>query len=79
MAANTTAWQKFTIEVNAASTSVQFYIDNVLVATHTTNIPTGVSQTIIPKIQIAKSIGTTARSFFADYFGYKQTFTTPRI
>jgi len=79
VAASTTAWQKFTIEINAASTSVQFYIDNVLVATHTTNIPTGVSQAIIPKIQIGKSIGITARSFFADYFGYKQTFTTPRI
>lgn len=79
VAANTTAWQKFTIEVNAASTSVQFYIDNVLVATHSTNVPTGVSQAIIPKIQIAKSIGLTSRSFFADYFGYKQTFTTPRI
>jgi len=79
VAANTTAWQKFTIEINAAGTSVQFFIDNVLVATHTTNIPSGVSQLVTTKIQIAKSVGTTARSFFADYFGYKQTYTTPRI
>ncbi len=77
--ASTTAWQKFGIEINATGTSVEFYIDNVLVATHTTNIPTGISQLITPKIQIAKSVGTTSRTFFADYFGYKQTFTTPRI
>jgi hypothetical protein len=79
VAASTTAWQKFSIEINAASTSVEFYIDNVLVATHTTNIPSGLLQLVTPKIQIGKSIGTTARSFFADYFGYKQTYTTPRI
>lgn len=77
--ASTTAWQKFGIEINATGTSVDFYIDNVLVATHTTNIPTGISQLVTTKIQIAKSIGTTARNFFADYFGYKQTYTTPRI
>ena len=79
VAASTTAWQKFSIEINAASTSVEFYIDNVLVATHTTNIPTGITQLVTPKIQIGKSIGTTSRTFFADYFGYKQTYTTPRI
>jgi hypothetical protein len=77
--ASTIAWQKFGIEINATATSVEFYIDNVLVATHTTNIPTGTSQLITPKIQISKSIGTTSRSFFSDYIGYKQTFTTPRI
>jgi hypothetical protein len=79
VAASTTAWQKLSIEINAASTSVEFYIDNVLVATHTTNIPTGITQLVTPKIQIAKSIGITSRTFFADYFGYKQTYTTPRI
>jgi hypothetical protein len=79
VAASTTAWQKFSIEINAASTFVEFYIDNVLVATHTTNIPTGITQLVTPKIQIGKSIGITASTFFADYFGYKQTYTTPRI
>jgi hypothetical protein len=77
--ASTSAWQKFGIEINATATSVEFYIDNVLVATHITNIPTGTSQLVTPKIQIAKSIGTTSRTFFSDYIGYKQTFTTPRI
>ena len=76
--ASTTAWQKFSIEINTTATSVEFYIDNVLVATHTTNIPTGTSQLVTPKIQISKSIGTTSRTFFVDYIGYKQTFTTLR-
>ena len=79
VAVSTTAWQKFSIEINAASTSVEFYIDNVLVATHTTNIPTGISQLVTPKIQVAKAIGTSTRTFFADYFGYKQTYTTAKI
>lgn len=76
--ANTSAWQKFDIEINATGTSVDFYIDNVLVAMHTTNIPTGISFLVTSKIQIAKSIGTTSRTFFADYFGYKQTYTTAK-
>jgi hypothetical protein len=79
VAVSNTAWQKFSIEINATGTSVEFYIDNVSVATHTTNIPTGTSQLVTPKIQIAKSVGTTSRSFFSDYIGYKQTFTTARI
>lgn len=81
VAATTSAWQKFTIEINAAGTSVDFLIDNVIVATHTTNIPTGIASAnvITPKIAIGKSVGTSGRSLFADYFGYKQIFTTPRI
>ena len=81
VAATTSAWQKFTIDINSAGTSVDFLIDNVIVATHTTNIPTGIAGTnvVTPKIAIGKSIGISGRSLFADYFGYKQTFTTPRI
>ena len=34
-------WYKLEAEVNAAGTEVDFFIDGVLVATNTTNIPTG--------------------------------------
>lgn len=78
VAVTNTAWVKLKIVVNAAATSVGFYIDNVLVATHTTNIPTGTAQTVTPKQQLAKTVGTTSRSMYADYFGYRQIFTTPR-
>lgn len=77
-AVSTSAWVKLTVVINAAANSVAFYIDNTLVATHTTNIPTGTSQLIQPKIQIAKTVGTTARSLYADYFGYRQTYTNAK-
>ena len=41
IAANT--WYTLRIEVNAAANSAKFYVDGVLVATNTTNIPTGVN------------------------------------
>jgi hypothetical protein len=77
--ASTTAWQKLTIQINDAANSVEFYIDNVLVATHSSNIPSGTSQLVTPKLQIAKAVGTTTRGYYSDYIGYEQTFTTPRI
>ena len=76
------AWTKLRIEVNAAGTSVTFYIDGTLVATHTTNIPTFVSATntrgFNVKQSILKSIGTTNRSVFCDYFLYENNLTILR-
>jgi hypothetical protein len=77
--ASTTAWQKLTIQINDAATSVEFYIDNVSVATHSSNIPSGASQLVTPKLQIVKAVGNTTRGYYADYIGYEQTFTTSRI
>lgn len=76
------AWIKLRIEVNAAGTSVAFFINGTLVATHTTNIPTWVSAAnprgFNVKQSIVKTIGTTNRSVFCDYFGYENVLTTPR-
>jgi hypothetical protein len=76
------AWTKLRIEVNAAGTSVTFYVNGILVATHTTNIPTFVSPTanrgFNVKQSILKSIGTTNRSVFCDYLGYENRLTIPR-
>jgi hypothetical protein len=41
VAGDTGIFHTFEILVNAAATKAEFYIDNVLVATHTTGIPTG--------------------------------------
>jgi hypothetical protein len=68
------AWVKLTIIVNANATSVQFLINNTLVATHTTNIPT----LITPRIAHVKTVGTTARVLFVDYCLDQQIYTTPR-
>ena len=76
------AWTKLRIEVNAAATSVAFYINGTLAATHTTNIPKWLAATnprgFNVKQSIAKTIGLTSRSVFCDYLGYENVLTTPR-
>jgi len=74
---NAATWTKLRIEINAAGTSVGFYVNDVLVATHTTNIPSS-STTLHPGNFIVKSAGTTARTYARDYFAIKQTLTTSR-
>jgi hypothetical protein len=76
------AWVKLRIQVNAAGTSVTFYINGTLVATHTTNIPTYVAGNAARgfnvKQGILKSTGLTNRNVYCDYLGYENVLTTPR-
>jgi hypothetical protein len=73
------AWNKLRIEINAAGTSVAFYVNGILVATHTTNIPLPTaSRYVLVKQGIAKTIGATARLVYCDYLGYENILTTPR-
>jgi len=68
---------KLRIEINSAGTSVEFYINNVLVATHTTFIPiaaTGISWLNI----LNKSVGTTSMSFGIDFLAYRHLFAATR-
>jgi hypothetical protein len=66
-------WIRLTITM--VSGEVKFYIDGVLVATHSTNIP---SVNIVPALKIQKTNGTTAREMHADYFAHYIRFGTPR-
>jgi hypothetical protein len=70
-------WYKLRIEINNAGNSVGFYIDGVLVATHTTNIPATTTGMSVVNI-INKTVGITARTMQTDYFMYEETFTTAR-
>jgi hypothetical protein len=70
-------WYKLRIEINNAGNSVGFYIDGVLVATHTTNIPATTTGMSVVNI-INKTVGTTARTMQTDYFMYEEIFTTAR-
>jgi hypothetical protein len=73
------AWTKLRIEINTAGTSVTFYINNTLVATHTTNIPLASNNRfVLMKQGIQKVTGTTARLVYCDYLGYENILTTPR-
>jgi len=68
-------WYKLQVIVNAAATSVGFYIDGTLVHTETSTIP---SVAIGFANQIVKSNGTTARSVLVDYVYLKQKYTTAK-
>lgn len=67
VAVTSTGFNTFRIEINATGTSVGFYINGVLVATHALNIP-GFVQFVGPIAKIAKSVGTTTRELLVDYF-----------
>lgn len=75
-AVHATSYRALEILVNAAGTSVQFWVDGVLKATHTTNIP-GVWG-IGPAVGIRKSAGTTARTLLVDLMGMLFTATSGR-
>jgi hypothetical protein len=68
-------WHKLQVIVNAAATSVGFYIDGTLVHTETSTIPTAA---IGFANQIIKSNGTTARTVLVDYVYLKQKYTTAK-
>jgi len=74
---NANQWYKLKCVINAAATSVAFYIDGVLVATHTTNIPS-LTVGYALSISIIKTAGLTARTMEMDYSAIAQTLTTPR-
>lgn len=78
VAIDNTNLQKLRIDVNAAATSVDFYINDTLVGTHTTNIPSGAARLTTSGIYLQKSAGTTARTADIDYLFLKTKFTTPR-
>ncbi len=62
-------WAFFEIEVNAAGTSAAFYINGVLVATNTTNIPTGANLTGIG-VSAIKTAGAANIEFRVDLMAY---------
>lgn len=71
-------WYKLRIEVNATASSALVYINDVLRATITTNIPTGASRNTGIGIFVLKSNGTTSRNIDTDYMWIRTDFTTPR-
>jgi hypothetical protein len=71
VSANT--WVKLRIVAN--SSNVFFYVNNTLVATHTTNIPT---TNLTPYIDIRKTAGSTARTLEVDYSTIDIKYSTAR-
>jgi hypothetical protein len=71
-------WDTLRIEVNAAGTSVAFFVDGIPVATHTATIPIGTTRAFGVGWLLIKSVGTTAGTVDADYLLVEHDFTTPR-
>ncbi len=66
---------KMEIEINAAGDSVEFFIDNVSVATITTNIPSGALFGHFVNIHIMKLLGLSPRVFYIDAYYLTQEIT----
>jgi len=71
----TAAYREYRAVGNAGSTRVDFYVDDVLGTTITTNIPVNLS-TLYCAGQVVKGVSAIARSMFADYYymGYSFLF-----
>ncbi len=73
--AASTNWVKLMFKINAAGSSVDFFIDDISAGTNNTNMPTG---SLGPLCFILKSAGTNDRKLHVDHFYMYQKFTTPR-
>jgi hypothetical protein len=71
------AYRVFEIEVNADGTQALFYIEGVLVGTHSANIPTTASRNTGYGATIIKSAGTTSRSMRLDLLAWSFEPPTP--
>lgn len=77
-------WYRLDIVVNEDASEVEFWLreadtgDSNLVATNTTNIPSGTGRETAVQASILKSAGTTARLAHVDYLGGRCEFTTQR-
>lgn len=71
-------WYRLMFQVNAGGTQVDFYINDALVTSHTTNIPLAAGQEIGVASTLIKSIGTTSRTVDWDYFAVDCDLTSPR-
>lgn len=72
------AMQKLRIDDDGTGANVKFYIDDVLVATIATNVPTGTTVNMSNLVRITKAVGTTARNLYVDYTWMREKFNTPR-
>lgn len=68
-----TGWVKLRMESN--TTNCKFYVNDVLVATHTTNIPT---LQVGPGFKTDKTVGTAASVYRIDYYSGYRRFSTAR-
>lgn len=75
----TATWYKLRIEINAAATSVEFFVNGTSIGTSTTNIPQETSADQIQiSVNIRKTAGTNSRAIDCDYINCYYILTTAR-
>lgn len=72
-----TTWYKLAFRLNAAATSVEFFINNTSIGSTTTNIPSGATQFTGVTAIVEKSLGTNTRGVFLDSVYVNKTVTRP--
>lgn len=71
-----TSWHRYEFEVNAAATSVEFFIDGTSKGTVSSNIVTAATR--LAPASIVRSAGSASRSFLIDAYWLHLEFTTAR-
>jgi hypothetical protein len=71
-------WIKHKVAINDDATRADFYHNDVIVASHTTNIPKVAGQETSGFLNLRKTVGGTARSTRVDYVEYLQNFLVAR-
>lgn len=65
------SWFRITMIANAAGTSISWYLNDVLIGSNTTNIPTASGRTTkVAQCMILKSAGTNSRSVYVDAYSH---------
>jgi hypothetical protein len=62
-----TGWTRLKVVANLTGTVISYYINDILVATNTTDIPTAVGREFPAMMRILKSVGITARELYIDW------------
>jgi len=70
--------KRLTVVINAAGTSVEYFLDGVSLGTVSTNIPTGTGDAMEVGAAIDKEAGTTARTMNVNFMSFTQYLATPR-
>lgn len=65
-------WYRLGLRVNAAATSVEFFIDGVSVGSITSNIPTGASRVVGLVLKVDRTAGTGNIAHYVDYVFFRK-------
>lgn len=72
------SWVKLRIDINAAASSAEFFVNGTSIGTNSTNIPTAAGRYVAPAAHIKKSAGTTPCVLSTDFYELIHLLTSAR-